>query len=304
MSRSRTIDWVEVGSVAGLAAAAVTGLATSGCQMLQAPRQKLDVRPSSEEQVAEVRVLEKPFALAVSEDAIVRVVGPTMSCTGTVVDDDLILTAHHCLVERGSRGEFSKRLLDPAGLRVELGGDYFAWGEVGVRHVVAPPCGEGGGAGDVAVLVLKRKLIGLSTMTPRLEAPPRVGEEAYPVGFGRCALSGDAIRRKSRDGGLVRALSGETLHMDASVCPGDSGGPVLAEGTREIIGVVSLSAMDHDETTRGPSVMARIDSYRLVFAHARMVADGMAPNELPPLECNPAAPPGREARDGREGRTR
>jgi hypothetical protein len=43
--------------------------------------------------------------------------------------------------------------------------------------------------------------------------------------------------------------------------------------------------MDHDERTRGASVMARIDAYRLVFAHARLIADGVAANELPPLEC-------------------
>jgi secreted trypsin-like serine protease len=75
------------------------------------------------------------------------------------------------------------------------------------------------------------------------------------------------------------------MFLDASVCPGDSGGPVFAKGTREIVGVVSLSAMDHDERTRGPSVMARIDAYRLVFAHARLISDGLAQNELPPLEC-------------------
>ncbi|OJY16446.1 MAG: hypothetical protein BGO98_30660 [Myxococcales bacterium 68-20] len=287
--------WVEVASKVFVLATAIT--AASGCQMVQGTKPKIAVRPSSQEELVDLRVLEPRFALAVPEDAIVRVVGPTMTCTGTLVDDDLILTAHHCLVERGPHGEFSKHLIDAGGIRVELGGDYFAWGEVGVQHIVAPPCGEGGGAGDIAVLVLKRKLIGLSTMTPRLEAPPRVGEEAHPVGFGRCALSGDAIRRKGRDGGPVRALSGETLHMDASVCPGDSGGPVFAKGSREIIGVVSLSAMDHDETTRGPSVMARIDSYRLVFAHARLVADGLAPNELPPLECASAGvPPPRDNR--------
>jgi hypothetical protein len=260
-----------------------------GCQLIQGPKPRVAVRPSAQEDLADVRTLEEPFvALAMPEDAIVRVVGPTMTCTGTVIEDDLILTAHHCLVERGAHGEFTKQLISPASIRVELGGDYFAWGEVGVRHIVAPPCGEGGGAGDVAVLVLKRKLIGLSTMTPRLEAPPRVGEEAYPVGFGRCALSSDAIKRKGRDGGPIRALSLETLHMDAAICPGDSGGPVFARGTREIIGVVSLSAMDHNEVTRGPSIMARVDAYRPVFAHARFIADGVAPNELPPLEC-PAA---------------
>jgi hypothetical protein len=302
--RPGSFDWVFAASLGCV-------LATTGCQSLlgPSPRSKLAVRPSSDGQSADLRVLEKPFAFAVPEDAVVRIVGPSMNCTGTVIDDDLILTAHHCLVERGPHGEFSKQLLEPAGLRVELGGDYFAWGEVGVRHIVAPPCGEAGGAGDVAILVLTRKLIGLSTMTPRLEAPPRVGEEAYPVGFGRCALSGDAIRRKGRDGGSIRALSGETLHMDASICPGDSGGPVFAKGTHEIIGIVSLSAMDHDESTRGASVMARIDAYRLVFAHARMVADGTAPNELPPLECAPDPKPRTErvdlgAKGARDGRTR
>jgi hypothetical protein len=44
--------------------------------------------------------------------------------------------------------------------------------------------------------------------------------------------------------------------------------------------------MDHDEHTQGPSVMARVDAHRLVFAHARLVADGVAPNELPPLDCS------------------
>jgi V8-like Glu-specific endopeptidase len=252
---------------------------------------KVAYRPSADEIAAEERLLAQPFALAVPEDAIVRIVGPVMTCTGTVFDDDLILTAHHCLVERGPKGEFTKKLVDPSQVKVELGGDYFAWGEVNVRHIVAPPCGEGGGAGDVAVLVLARKVVGLSTLSstnpiqPRLDTPPKVGEDLEPVGFGRCALSADAIRRKDRAGGLVRALTSETIHMDASICPGDSGGPVFAKGTHQIVGVVSLSAMDHDETTRGPSVMARIDAYRTVFQHASLIAEGTAPNELPPLEC-------------------
>jgi len=63
------------------------------------------------------------------------------------------------------------------------------------------------------------------------------------------------------------------------------GGPVFAKGSHEIVGIVSLSAMDHDERTKGPSVMARVDAYRRVFEHASLIADGMAPNELPPLEC-------------------
>lgn len=260
---------------------------------------RVQVRPSSQDDFsADERLLAQPFALAVPEDAIVRVVAPGATCSGTLIEDDLLLTAHHCIVERGPRGEFTKKNLDPSAIRVELGGDYFAWGEVGVSHVVAPPCGEGGGAGDVAVLVLTRKLVGVPTMTPRLEAPPRVGEDVSPVGFGRCTLSADGIKRKERTGGLVRALTAETMHLDASVCPGDSGGPVFVRGSREIVGVVSLSAMDHDERTRGASVMARLDAYRLVFAHAKLVADGHSPNELPPLQCaeSDAPVPGPRAR--------
>lgn len=245
----------------------------------------MPIRPSADEFAAEERLLAQPFAVAVPEDAVVRIVGPSMTCTGTIIDDDLVLTAHHCLVQRGPRGEFTKTNLDPSLVRVELGGDYFAWGEVSVRAVVAPPCGEQGGAGDIAVLVLTRKLVGVTPMTIRGEGIPKVGEEVAPVGFGRCALSPDAIRRKDRTGGPIRALTAETLHLDASVCPGDSGGPVFAKSTGEIVGVVSLSAMDHDDRTRGPSVMARIDAYPHVLTHAKFIADGNSPNELPPLEC-------------------
>ena len=74
--------------------------------------------------------------------------------------------------------------------------------------------------------------------------------------------------------------------MSASICPGDSGGPVLARGSREVLGVVSLSAMDADEDTSSMSIMVRLDAYRAVFSAARQIADGADPNELPPLTCD------------------
>jgi hypothetical protein len=232
------------------------------------------------------RFFAPPFALAVPDDAVVRIVGPQMTCSGTLIDDDLVLTAHHCLVRRGQHGEFTKESVRPGDLHIELGGDYLAWGHVGVSAIVAPPCGETGGAGDVAVLVLPRKLVGLSTMTARLDTPPLIGEQLDPVGFGRCATSSDGIRRQERPGGTVVGLTGETIELRASICPGDSGGPVLARGSHQVVGVVSLSAMDGDDRTRNPSVMARIDSFRAVFSHARLIADGTSPSELPPLTCD------------------
>jgi hypothetical protein len=232
-------------------------------------------------------LLYPPVALASPEDAVVRVVGPEMTCSGTLVDDDLVLTAHHCVVKRGAGGAFTRENVSAADLQIELGGDYLAWGTVGVRAVVAPPCGSSGGAGDLAILVLARKLVGMSTMSPRLDAPPHMGESIVPIGFGRCALSPNGIHRSDRAGGNVVATTQETFVSQASICPGDSGGPVIGQGSREVIGVVSQSAMDGDERTRNVTILSRIDVYRSVFAAARQIADGVDRSELPPLGCVP-----------------
>ncbi len=227
-------------------------------------------------------------AMASPEDSVVRVVGSEMSCSGTLVDDDLVLTAHHCVVKRGKRGEFLREAVSASTLQVELGGDDLAWGTVRVRAVVAPPCGAlAGGAGDLAILVLERKLVGMSTMTPRLDAPPKMGEPVDPIGFGRCALSPNGIHRADRVGGDVVATTQETFVLQASICPGDSGGPVVSRGSHEVVGVVSQSAMDGDERTRNLTILARLDVYRRVFAMARLVGDGALPSELPPLGCAP-----------------
>jgi hypothetical protein len=249
----------------------------------------LPVRPAaSAHHLSQAPVLfSPPLALASAEDSVVRVVGREVSCSGTLVDDDLVLTAHHCVVKRGARGEFLREAVSPADLQIELGGDYLAWGTVRARAIVAPPCGSGGGAGDLAILVLERKLVGMSTMVPRLDAPPRMGEPVEPIGFGRCALSPNGIRRADRAGGDVVATTQETFVLQASICPGDSGGPVVSRGSHEVVGVVSQSAMDGDERTRNMTVLARIDVYRRVFATARLVADGADPSELPPLGCAP-----------------
>jgi hypothetical protein len=226
------------------------------------------------------------LSLATPGDAVVRVVGPQMACSGTLIEDDLVLTAHHCVVVRGERGERTDANLHPADLEVELGGDDLPWGNVGVKAVLTPPCGESGGRGDVAVLVLERKLIGMPTFALS-DAPPRAGEAVLPQGFGRCALSAEGIRRREREGGAVSVVSPGTFEALASVCPGDSGGPVLDRATREVVGVVSLSAMDHDETTRARSIFARVDRMPRLVAYARSIADGADPTDLPPLACDP-----------------
>lgn len=228
-----------------------------------------------------------PMAVAEDDDYVVRVVAGEVTCSGTLIDDDLVLTAHHCVSARDRFGNIEASNVAPSRVTVEVGGDYFAWGEVGVTAVLAPPCGHAAGRGDIAILVLERRLVGVPTLAPRLDAPPRVGEAVDPVGFGRCALGGEGVRREQRVGGAVAHLDVDRFRLDAAICPGDSGGPAVGED-EQVVGVISRSVMDGSTPTVGPSEFTRVDHWRTLFAHARLVADGASPAELPPLDgCSP-----------------
>lgn len=256
------------------------------------------VRPSHVEEpipAAEDEAQRRPFLSPLSltadplDDAIVRVVAAG-SCTGTLIADDLVLTAHHCIVERDAGGRMLPRDREPSTIRIELGGDHMPWGEVGVREIVSADCGYVQGEGDLAILVLDRKLVGMPTFVPRLESAPVLGESVTPWGFGRCALEQGAVHRQVRDGGFVEAASRGVFTVQASICPGDSGGPVL-DARREIVGVVSASVMDGDAATRATSYFARIDRFAVLFSAAKEIAAGASPAELPPFRsCESAAP--------------
>ncbi|NUP09472.1 MAG: S1 family peptidase [Polyangiaceae bacterium] len=216
------------------------------------------------------------------QDAIVRVVG-SVSCSGTLIADDLVLTAHHCVTQRGPKGAILPRDEDASSVRVELGGDDLPWGEVGVKAIVTPACGYEQGGGDIAILVLSRKLVGIPTFVPRLSGDPQVGEEVTPWGFGRCAMNDGPIHRRSRAGGAVTDFDSGVFRADAAICPGDSGGPAL-NSRREVVGVVSAAVMDTDARTKDPAYFARLDKFEHLFSAAREIADGASPTELPPYK--------------------
>jgi hypothetical protein len=229
------------------------------------------------------------------KDAVVRVVAPGQTCSGTLIDEDLVLTAHHCVVERGSQGQFTTTILKPSQMQVQLGGDFLPIATKSLKWIVAPSCGEAGGRGDVAVLVLESRVVGFDDWKWSVtDEAPRQGELVRPFGFGRCALSSEGVRRRDdREGGEVTSLDSGTFEAQASVCPGDSGGPVVdprtcdRNGKCTLMGVVSLSAMDHDESTRGRTVFARIDEMHKVISAARAVADAADPTDVPPVSCEP-----------------
>jgi hypothetical protein len=236
------------------------------------------------------------FADAKPEDAVVSVVAGTVSCTGTLVAEDLVLTAHHCVSARDARGRATAHDDAPGDVLVQLGDGDLPWAEVGVKAIVAPPCGFVSGRGDIALLVLERRLIGIPVIAPRLDEPPKKGEVITPFGFGRCAMRSKIELRVQRDGGTVGRVEHDAFAAPASICPGDSGGPALIRWTErrggesvvvsELVGVVSASAMDADDRTEGTTVFTRVDVWRGLFADAREIANGTTPSELPPRSCD------------------
>jgi hypothetical protein len=212
-----------------------------------------------------------------------------VTCTGTLIAEDLVLTAHHCVSRRDAKGRALEEDIAPSEISVELGGDYLPWGEVAVRGIVSPDCGYNAGDGDIAILVLSRKLIGITTMTPRVQGEPQAAkaqqkaEEVIPIGFGRCGLSQDGIHRVWRQGGNVKSLMSGQFTAPASICPGDSGAPAYSIASGEIVGVVSASVMDGDERTVATSFFTRLDVWKGLFSAAREIADGASASELPPF---------------------
>ena len=227
-----------------------------------------------------------PLALTTEEDYVVRVVIGSVTCSGSLIEEDRVLTAHHCIAERDKDGQMLPKDVAAEDIHVELGGDPFAWGEVGVRAVIAPTCGYAAGEGDLAILVLERKLVGVATRQARIAGPPVVGREIEPIGFGRCVFTQSTGGRAVRVGGPIEELSHRRFRLDASICPGDSGGPAVETESGDIIGVISAAVMDASDKTLGRSEFTRLDSWAQLFTQAQLVVDGMSPAELPPVDCH------------------
>lgn len=220
------------------------------------------------------------------DDSVVRIVSPHVGCTGTLIAADRVLTAHHCVADRDGYGDYLMHDVAAEDVRVQLGGDYLPWDEVGVRAIVAPGCGYAAGEGDIAILVLEQPVTGVRFKEVALERVPAEGLRVEPVGFGRCADSEEGIRMRSREGGTIDRVAASRFQLQAAICPGDSGGPgVTSLGV--VIGIVSASALDSRQETRSRTEFTRVDYWPDVFANAQKISEGASPAELPPISGCP-----------------
>jgi secreted trypsin-like serine protease len=225
-----------------------------------------------------------PFVLSDRDDYVVRLVIGSVTCSGALIDDDRVLTAHHCVSARSRQGEMLSHDVSPEDVRIELGGEDLPWGEASVRAIVAPTCGHAAGDGDIAILVLDRPLVGIETRAARIDSAPTLKESIEPIGFGRCVLSTDALHRRKRAIANIDTISDARFRATASICPGDSGGPVMSD-SGEVLGVISAAVMDGDERTTGRAEFTRLDRFRALFARAAAVSNGQSLAELPPVDC-------------------
>jgi len=90
-----------------------------------------------------------------------------------------------------------------------------------------------------------------------------------------------------RRGGPIAEVSKRAFHVEASICPGDSGGPAVDRTSGEILGVISQALMDANPDTREHAEFTRrrLRPVFRVFTRAQAVVDGMSPAELPPIDC-------------------
>ncbi|NOJ95569.1 trypsin-like peptidase domain-containing protein [Corallococcus coralloides] len=161
---------------------------------------------------------------------------PTLgSCSGVLVDDDLILTAGHCLNNGsvvGSKWSFGYYKTSATTVATVTSEDIFTVSELVLKAGST-------GANDYAFLRLDRPA------TPRF-TPARVAFGTYPLSFGAPVAtigSSSGMPLKIDSGGTVRSTTTSGSYYDVSldVFRGNSGGAIYARGGNTVAALVTTA---------------------------------------------------------------
>jgi len=144
-------------------------------------------------------------------------------CTGTAISERVVLTAKHCTT--GTTADQWRVLVGPAPLQVATRDAEYL-----VREI--RECAGGTGVSEDLAAMLLDEDFEFDYYRWAFEGRPSVavGEPVRHVGFGN-TIPGDsssAGSRNTRSGTISEVYSG-SLNAAVGACPGDSGGPLLAD---------------------------------------------------------------------------
>lgn len=242
------------------AAAILAGLVvTTACQGPEGDGRPLDRRRAA--------IVEGTPA---TDPAVVLVVaGLDPVCTGTLVGEQLVLTAAHCLIHKPTAVRFDQ---PPVTVPIATVAAHESYDRRTQRY-------------DMAMLVLASPITSVppARVERATELMLQVGSELRLVGFGGDGVSPPRWeKRQGRD--RIASLDSVVIELagEARACPGDSGGPALLttqvgeEEVEVLAGVISRA--DTDCAT--PSVLTRVDSEfdGFISAYRRLAAS----KNLPP----------------------
>ena len=151
--------------------------------------------------------------------------GQLSGCTGTLIGKHTVLTAGHCV---GSYGYF------------KVNGQ-----KIYTKRIYRHPSYGGGNRNDVAVMILKQDVQGV-TPTPIATQAPTNGMAITLVGFGKTGENKKDYGTKRYTTNVISRVSSSIFSFRGAknICNGDSGGPTYATygGQEVVIGVHSTKS--------------------------------------------------------------
>lgn len=234
------------------------------------------------------------FTVAVCEDGPLQAC--KLRCTGVLIAPAVVLTARHCVTDRGGAGpncasdvesptreagRFSVTMAPAVG---DAASDARRVASISAPRATAP-CGH-----DLAALTLAAPLEG-PPVAPGFDLALSSAPPFTMVGYGATDGSGGGTgtRRKTSGaklaclGGVDRCAAfadGSTLVpgeflLDARACSGDSGGGAITADAR-VAGILSRS-LESSGLACGLAVYTRLDGHALWLARAARAAPGPVP---------------------------